>query len=283
MNIRLIGFALVAMLGLVTVFLLTRSFLQQAGQPVPTNLEVEEKTTEILVAARDLPRGTILGPDDVRWQEWPEEAIQDNFILREEEEADYISQVIRAPIAVATPLSRTFMVAPGERGFMAAVLGPDMRAVTVSISEVSGVSGFIFPGDRVDLILTHTIEDIAGVRHTVSETIIQNARVLALDQRSEASDQEPALAETATLELPPKLAERVAIIDRMGDLTLALRSLSDKTAQQGVTVPVGVTLSTTLDSQVSRVIQGIQMQENLESDEVRVLRGIVTREKDGGN
>jgi pilus assembly protein CpaB len=128
------------------------------------------------------------------------------------------------------------LVRPGERGFLAAALGPGMRAVTVGVSATSGVAGFVFPGDRVDIVLTHQVAGGgSGDPLRVSETIIRNVRVLATDQRINARDAEGNQVATAiatvTLEATPRIAERIAVAQSIGQLSLSLRSLADNTAE----------------------------------------------------
>ena len=155
------------------------------------------------------------------------------------------------------------MVRPGERGFLAAVLTPGMRAVTVPVTATSGIAGFVFPGDRVDLILAHDFQTGTGENRVInraSETLLTDVRVLAVDQKTASKDGAAALAKTATLEVEPRQAEMIAVSVKLGDLSLSLRSLrredvaaggaaddQDRPAQRGKTY--------TRDSDVSRLIR----------------------------
>jgi pilus assembly protein CpaB len=142
---------------------------------------------------------------------------------------------VRYPITAGQPLTVGALVKPGDRGFLAAALGPGMRAVTVPVSERTGVAGFIFPGDRVDLMLTQTVEG-EGRPLKTSETVLRNLRVLATDQSTEQVTNEQGKTvvrnfNTVTLEVTPKLAEKVAVAQTLGTLSLVLRSLADNQAE----------------------------------------------------
>jgi pilus assembly protein CpaB len=140
--------------------------------------------------------------------------------------------VVRRPLAIGEPIVDGNLVKPGDRGFLAAVLDPGMRAVSVPVDEASSNAGLIFPGDRVDLILTQTIEpngESAGSRR-VSETVLQDVRIIAmgreLTSEGGADGEGGKPARTATLEATPAAAEKVALVTELGKLSLSLRSLA---------------------------------------------------------
>src|SRR3954466_10126758 len=204
----------------------------QAGPVVPAG-------PEVLVATRTLPVGTIIDAEAFRYQPWPQGLVQPAYYTRGETGADpqtLIGTVVRNEITAGQPLSQGAIVRPGERGFLAAALGPGMRAVTVGVSATSGVAGFVFPGDRVDLVLTQEVtggEDGPPLR--ASETIVRNIRVLAVDQRlnarDEAGNQVAQTVATVTFEATPKIAEKIAVAQTIGQLSLSLRSLADNNAE----------------------------------------------------
>ncbi|MFN3389910.1 MAG: Flp pilus assembly protein CpaB, partial [Allosphingosinicella sp.] len=147
-----------------------------------------------------------------------------------------IGTVVRNEITAGQPVTTGSLIKPGERGFLAAALGPGMRAITVPVSATSGVAGFIFPGDRVDLVLTQEVKGGGeGDPLRVSETIMQNLRVLATDRRMsvEGEDGKPVVlnASTVTLETTPKMAEKIAVAQTIGQLSLSLRSIADNSAE----------------------------------------------------
>jgi pilus assembly protein CpaB len=196
---------------------------------------------EVLVATRTLPVGTIIDAEAFRYQPWPQGLVQDAYFTRGEANADpqsLIGTVVRNEITAGQPLSQGAIVRPGERGFLAAALGPGMRAVTVGVSATSGVAGFVFPGDRVDLVLTQEVEgngENSGPPLRASETIVRNIRVLAVDQRLNARDengnQVAQTVSTITFEATPKIAEKIAVAQTIGQLSLSLRSLADNNAE----------------------------------------------------
>lgn len=192
---------------------------------------------KVLVAQRAMPVGTIITADAVGYQLWPEEMVQDVYYL--EGEADMtqlLGTVVRFPVTAGEPVTQGALVAPGDRGFLAAALGAGMRAVTVPVSARTGVAGFVFPGDRVDLVLTQSVSGEDGGGLKASETIIRNLRVLATDQKTETKTSEDGKTvvsafRTVTLEVTPKIAEKVAVAQTIGTLSLSLRSLADNQAE----------------------------------------------------
>lgn len=204
-----------------------------AGPAVPVG-------PQVLVATRTLPVGTIINAEAFRYQPWPEGLVQNAYYIRGAQGAvdpsSLIGTVVRNEISAGQPVTQGSLIRPGERGFLAAALGPGMRAVTVGVSVTSGVAGFVFPGDRVDLVLTQEVEgggDGAPLR--VSETIIRNIRVLAVDQRLDGRNAEgnqvPQETSTVTFEATPKIAEKIAVAQTIGSLSLSLRSIADNSAE----------------------------------------------------
>ena len=200
---------------------------QQAAPVVPAG-------PEVLVATRALPVGTIIDPEALKFQVWPAGLVEPAYFIKGQpgtEPASLIGTVVRNEITAGQPLTTGALIKPGERGFLAAALGPGMRAVTVAVSATSGVAGFVFPGDRVDMMLTR---DVAGGGDgeplKVTETILRNVRVLATDARTGASPGAQPTS-TVTLEATPKIAEKIAVAQTMGGLSLSLRSIADNTAE----------------------------------------------------
>ena len=194
--------------------------------------------------------------------------------------SDFVGAVARGPIAAGEPITDGKLVLAGTRGFMAAVLQPGTRAVSVPITATTAVSGFIYAGDRVDVLLTHVLNGDKSGQHTATETVLRNARVIAMDQRLDFSPgDKPDVAKTATLELTPKQSEIITLAVKMGDLSLALRSLQDPDekpdeASENAAAEPGD--SFTHDAQVSHLIR--PMTGNTPSQEpakpqILVLRG----------
>jgi pilus assembly protein CpaB len=199
---------------------------QTQAAPVPQG-------PKVLVAKRALPLGTIITADAVGYQLWPKEMVQDAyFVDGEADMSKLLGTVVRYPITAGEPVTQGALVSPGDRGFLAAALGPGMRAVTIPVSEKTGVGGFVFPGDHIDLMLTQTINGESGQNLNTTETILRNLRVLATDQKTETSTDENGksvakVVRTVTLEATPKIAEKISVAQTIGTLSLSLRSLAD--------------------------------------------------------
>jgi len=192
----------------------------------------------VLVAQRALPVGTIVTADAVAYQPWPKDLVQDAyFIDGSTDKAKLIGTVVRNPITAGQPLTQGALVAPGDRGFLAAALSPGMRAVTIPVSDMSGVAGFIFPGDHVDMMLTQTVKTVDpqnpnALPLSLTETVLRNLRVLATDQttETEVTPTGKSVVKTAhnvTLEVSPRVGEKIEVAQTLGGLSLALRSLAD--------------------------------------------------------
>lgn len=243
------------------------------GDPAPVAAAKPPEPTgpQVLVATRALPVGTIITADAFRYQPWPKELVEEAYFIKpdgasppkpaakpaegadaaaavggpegaapttpEEAMKQLLGTVVRNPITAGQPLTKGALVFPGDRGFLAAALGPGMRAVTVPVSALTGVAGFVFPGDRVDMVLTQNVNGQGtGDALRVSETIIRNLRVLATDQRAQSAKDDKgntivSAYKLVTLEVTPQLAEKIAVAQTIGTLSLSLRSLADNAAE----------------------------------------------------
>jgi len=188
---------------------------------------------KVLVAKRAMPVGTIITADAIGFQLWPKELVQDAyFIDGEADMSKLLGTVVRYAITAGEPVTRGGLVSPSDRGFLAAALGPGMRAVTVPVSAKTGVGGFVFPGDRVDTMLTQSVDGgDGGAALNTTETILRNLRVLATDQSTETETDNGKTvvrsARTITLEVTPRIGEKIAVADTIGTISLSLRSIAD--------------------------------------------------------
>lgn len=188
---------------------------------------------QVLVATKALPVGTIIDTDSFRFQPWPKDLVEAAYYMKDKVDPQSLQgAVVRVTITAGQPVTQGALIQPGERGFLAAALGPGMRAVTVPVSMQSSVAGFVFPGDHVDLIVTQSLDAQDGDKPLkVSETIVRNLRVLATDQRTNAMDAEgkPDVRtfSNVTLEVTPRIAEKIAVSQQLGTLSLTLRSIAD--------------------------------------------------------
>jgi pilus assembly protein CpaB len=218
---------------------LARSYLEagRAAAPPPAAAAPARPATKgVLVAAKALSVGQFVEPADVRWQQWPDVGLPESYLVEGQRSMDeVVGAVMRRPATEGEPITLDTVVKPGDRGFLAAVLDPDMRAVSVPVDDASSNAGLIFPGDRVDLILTQALgKDEGGDAPTrrVSETVLRDVRVLAMGRRLSSGDDEAGGgaargdARTATLEVTPAGAEQVALVTELGKLSLSLRSLA---------------------------------------------------------
>ena len=200
---------------------------------------------KVLVAKKALPVGTIIDADSFTFQPWPKELMQGAYYVDGQPDSKNLAgTVVRYAIAAGQPVTRGSLVGPQDRGFLAAALGPGMRAVTVPVNTTSGVAGFIFPGDHVDLVLTQQVPGGGdGPPLKVSETIVRNVRVLATDQRFTDKDEDGKTqvrtASNVTFEVTPKIAEKIAVSQSLGTLSLSLRSIADNSADLERAVAAG--------------------------------------------
>jgi pilus assembly protein CpaB len=208
---------------------------------VPTQVaapqEVVVPKAQIISAARVVRAGTLLLPDDVASKavvaaEVPVGAWIDNMDTR----AAIQGAMVRHQIEPGQPILHEDIVRPSERGFLAAVLSPGTRAATIGVDAVSGTAGLIWPGDRVDVILTQKLDDdkAPAGRRVAGETVIQNARVIAVDQHmvegvSPNGGLGPTntVARTITIEVQARDAERLSVAATLGHLAVVIRSAAD--------------------------------------------------------
>jgi pilus assembly protein CpaB len=229
----LVGALLVA----IVTSLLARAMLVGAATPQAIAAAKVFDGPKVLVAQRALPVGTIITADSVAFQPWPHDLVQDAYFMQDKTDmTKLLGTVVKNPITAGQPITTGSLVAPGDRGFLAAALGPGMRAVTIPVSSRTGVAGFVFPGDHVDLLLTQTVKgegESQALRAT--ETILKNLRVLATDQ---STDQETVDGHTrvkgfslVTVETTPKIAEELSVAESIGTISLSLRSIADNSAE----------------------------------------------------
>jgi len=208
---------------------------QPEAPPPPPAAALE--TVEVLVAKTDLSRGQVIAAPDVGWQTWPAAAANANFIKKSERPNainDFVGAIVRVALVAGDPVRGPNIVLAKGSGFMAAVLPEGMRGVSIEISPESGAGGFILPDDHVDVVLTRrdkAAEKATGVEKYVSDTVLRNVRVLAIDQNIEEKvGTKTVLGKTATLELTEQQAETLALSHQLGTLSLTLRSILDSQA-----------------------------------------------------
>jgi pilus assembly protein CpaB len=247
MDVKKVALLVGALVIAVVTAIMAKNMFAGAGAEQANAAPVVPAGPKVLVARKALPVGTIVDAESLAFQPWPKELVQNAYYAEGMPDADIqklIGTVVRNPITAGQPLTKGNLVGPNDRGFLAAALGPGMRAITVSVSNTTGVAGFIFPGDRVDMMLT---QDVAGGGDgpslKVTETVIRNLRVLATDQRTDSKNEEGKTVvktfNTVTLEVTPRIAEKIAVAHSLGSLSLSLRSIADNTAELERAVAAG--------------------------------------------
>lgn len=268
-RIIVICVAAVAAIGLALV---VRAMGSPSKEPVAvaTAAPVDARPmARVLVAAKDLEPGKRLEGADLDWKEWPVDQVNPAFItdgtspIPAAEQSkpegavaavtraatdlatggakeDYVGSVVREPILAGEPIVMRKIVRAGDSGYMAAYLEPGMRAMAIRVTVETAAGGFILPGDRVDVVLTRetTLGNIGaseGDRSKfTSATVMQNIKVLAIDQSTRAGDDEQTvIGATATLEVGPRDAEALALAKSEGELSLILRSYADTGGPSG--------------------------------------------------
>lgn len=203
---------------------------------VQTQSQPSIKLTEVLVLTRDVPMGQPLA-DSIGWESWPADSVANGFIVKSDDpEARNALKGSLARVALykGEPVRRAKLVGEGQ-SFMSSILPSGSRAVATQISAETSAGGFILPDDRVDVIMTRRAPQSAGSSASASsgyltETILKNIRVLAIDQTIQVDEEgkKTKVGQTATLELTPEQAEIITVAQQVADrLTLALRSISD--------------------------------------------------------
>ncbi len=214
------------------------------NKPAPV-LPVAEKlpTVEVLVAKSDIQLGQAVKAEDLQWQTWPSATASSAFIRRDsrpDAQTQIAGSIARVPLMQGEPIREQKLVKADGSGFMAAILPSGMRAVSTEISAETGAGGFILPNDRVDIVLTRRLKNPDGANGPtggndliLSEVILTNIRVLAIDQAPKEKDgQNAVLGKTVTLELKPDQVAALSASRQGGTLTLALRSIADANASE---------------------------------------------------
>ncbi|GJL99538.1 MAG: Flp pilus assembly protein CpaB [Methyloligella sp.] len=197
-------------------------------------------TTHVLVAAQPIKLGDMVSSGHFRWQKWPKDALNSNLIDQASHmnaKADYDKAIARSAFVPGEAINPRKFIKKGTGGIMAALLTSGMRAVSTKIKEETAAGGFILPDDHVDVILSRQIQGEGRGSKFVSNTILTNVRVLAIGQMIDPpKGKQTATGRTATLELSPGQAEILMLANQMGDVSLALRSLSKRTQGDGDSV-----------------------------------------------
>ncbi len=233
----ILGIAILAAVG--AAFLAINLTAPEPVQQVAAAPTPQFETVAVLVVSQDVPTGSSLMADTLKWQDWPKQGVSDGFITKDSTPKaieEMVGAIARSAFYTGEPVREAKLVR-SDRGYMSAILPKGRRAIATAISADTSAGGFILPNDRVDVIMTRRGAKKDGKTSFVTETILTNIRVLAIDQTIEDKEgKKVVVGETATLELGPQQAEILTVAQQMADrLTLALRSLedADDTENQG--------------------------------------------------
>lgn len=224
----MIAFAVV--FGLLAVFV-AQSWLNNAAANRLKNLEARKSdapVSTIVVAAERLQYGMELAQNHLREIAWPADALPNGAFAKVSDVLGAGKRVVLSPVETNEPLLALKITGPGQRATLSALVGEGMKAVTVRVNDVEGVGGFVLPGDRVDVVLTRQIDK----GNATTEVVLQNARVLAVDQSADERSSKPSVAKAVTLEVDTVAAQKVWLAASVGNLSLLLRKAGENSAER---------------------------------------------------
>lgn len=244
---------------------------------------------EVLVAAKELRKGAELKSGDLAWKKWPDDAVFKGALVRKNDK--------KADEVLKGRLDRSFSegeavvssaVFSGEGNEVVARLDPGERAVSIKVNAASMVAGFIAPGSYVDVILTYKkrvviSDDSPAVGELVSrnidkmaaETILENVRVLAIDQKAERGGEDKVkVGKTVTLAVPIREAEKLALAAEMGDITLAMRGVGDEVANEAAPAVTDARIST-IDDEIYAEYELMKAKSDMSSADIKIYNGPV--------
>jgi pilus assembly protein CpaB len=222
-TIVMIGVAV--LFGVFAVFL-AQSWLNGQAEMRMRNLEAQKKpavTQTIVVATKPLRFGNELASSSLREVSWPGEALPAGAFRSISDVVDAGGRrVVLTAIDPNEPILSSKITGPGQRATLSATLQDGMRAFTIRVNDVEGVAGFVLPGDRVDVALTRQ-KDANGKDHSSTDIVLQNMRVLAIDQIADERNDKPAVVKAVTLEVDTAGAQKLSLAASVGTLSLMLR------------------------------------------------------------
>lgn len=204
------------------------------GHPAGTApAAVAQTEISVLVAARLIHAGQLVRAEDFASRRFPLASVAPNALTDTASQRENLAgALLRVTIPAGGLVFPQDVVRPGDHGYLAAVLSPGKRAVSIGVDAVSGIAGLVWPGDYVDLILTQTLDDpnVSSSHHMAAETVLGGLRVIATDQdmvRGELPSSASAASRTVTIEATPEQAERISLAARLGRLSLSVCPLSE--------------------------------------------------------
>lgn len=234
-TVIMIAFAVV--FGLLAVFI-AQAWLNNQAEMRMRNLEANKKqivTNTIVVAGQALQFGTELNAGMLREIAWPQDAMPAGAFAKIGDLLGGEKRVVLSPMEPNEPVLALKITGPGQRASLSALVGEGMKAVTIRVNDVEGVGGFVLPGDRVDVVLTRQLDKGAAT----TEVVLQNARVLAVDQTADERSAKPTVAKAVTLEVDIVSAQKVWLAASVGSLSLLLRKAGEVSAERTRKVTLG--------------------------------------------
>jgi pilus assembly protein CpaB len=223
----MVSFAVV--FGLLAVFI-AQAWLNAQAERRLRSLEAQKKqpaTNTIVVAAQRLPFGVELAKEHLREIPWASEALPQGAFATISALLSAGKRIVLAPVEADEPVLAVKITGPGQRATLSAIVGEGMKAVSVRVNDVEGVGGFVLPGDRVDVVLTRQVEK----NNATTEVVLQNARVLAVDQSADDRSSKAAVAKAVTLEVDTLGAQKIWLAASVGSLSLLLRKAGEVSAE----------------------------------------------------
>lgn len=227
----MVGFAVV--FGLLAVFV-AQAWLNRQAELRLRGMETKPQTVAartVVVAAAPLRFGAHLSASNLREVAWPEAAIPAGTFASINDLMGPGKRIVLAGIEPNEPILRSKITGPGQRATLSAVIQPGMKAVTVRVNDVEGVGGFVLPGDHVDVLMTRQPGN--------TDVVLQNAKVLAVDQLADDSSDKPTVVKAVTLEVETVSAQKLSLAASLGSLTLALRKAGEADVEGTRRVTVG--------------------------------------------
>lgn len=272
----IIVLGLAVVLAVAAVFL-ARNWIQEQARPIIVQQPAQPENTVMVVVAKErMTFGNPVRKEQIRLVKWPGDAVPEGaFTSIEEVLGDNEERVVLRAIEINEPVLKNKISGYGGKASLAAILSPDMRAVTIRVNDVAGVAGFVLPGDRVDILLTRDRTGGSGnksANNLITDVLLQNVKVLGIDQDANQEKDKPSVAKAVTLEVSPQQAQKLALASQLGSLALMLRNLTDAEAEQVKTV-------STRDLSVGEVNEPAQVAE-APKKVIKTIKKVVQRPKE---
>jgi pilus assembly protein CpaB len=216
--------AVAVVFGVLSVFM-AQAWLNRQADARMKNLQAQTKTVStrtVVVAKSPLRFGMPLTPQVLREVDWPGEAVPANAFSSISQLTGGDKRVVLASMEPNEPVVGTKITGPGQKATLSALIDDGMKAVTIRVNDVDGVAGFVLPGDRVDVLMTRNADDTG-----TSDVVLQNIKVLGIDQLADERAEKPTVAKAVTLEVDTVSAQKLAVASAAGNLSLLLRKAGD--------------------------------------------------------